>query len=106
MIKHIEVHWWIKDSVQRKRITGIDIVTDEHLKNELKHIITADCLDDFCKDDANFCLSEFADSGCDVHSDGENWNGAFVVFSGAINTTVIEPIDFGINKIKKIKHRA
>lgn len=79
-IKHIEVHWWIKDSTQRARVKGVDIITSKHLSNDLKGIASADCLSDFDKDDANFCLPDIADSGYDAHSDGRDNNAAFVSF--------------------------
>jgi len=98
----IEVHWWIKDSMFRKRYTGTDLITEEHLNDELKHIAWTNTLSDFEKGDANSCLSYVADSGYDPHVNGRNNNAAFVNFCGAINVTICEPIDFGVNKIRKI----
>jgi len=103
-IKHIEVYWWVKDSTRRARIKGMDIITEKHLSNELEYIAQADCLEDFDKDDADFCLPDIADSGYDICSLGEDSQTAFINFSGAINVIAIEPIEFGIDKVKKIRY--
>lgn len=84
------------------RHKGIDVIVQKHLDDDLKHIAQADCLSDFDKDDANFCLSEIADSGYILNADGKNHNSAFTNFYGAINITVDNPIDYGVSKIKKL----
>lgn len=38
VIDYLEVHWWVKDSVKRERIKGIDIIKENHLK-EFKKLV-------------------------------------------------------------------
>lgn len=98
IIDYIEVHWWIKDSTQRARIKGIDIIKEIHLK-DLKLLVMIDTLHDFDESWALTCLHDLGSNGSGLTDEKEP---LFKEFLGMLFDVTDEPTDFGINKIKKI----
>ncbi|MDD5373922.1 MAG: hypothetical protein PHO62_10920 [Sulfurimonas sp.] len=101
----IEIHWWVKDAIERARHKGVDIITKEVFnykkdtnENQLSGIVYVDSLDDISLSDAESLLSASAQA-CSGHDDS---NDILREFTGCINA-VFSPVDFGVSKIKKIR---
>lgn len=98
VLDFVEVHWWIKDSTKRARIKGVDIVKDIHLE-ELKLIAMIETLDDFDESWAESCLHDLGSSAYSITGEKEPFLKEFL---GMLFDVADEPIDFGIDKVKKV----
>lgn len=97
-VDYIEVHWWINDSTQKPYVRGTDKITREHLNKDLKSVIVDEPIKELTLEDFQDIVNEVGSVGWTP----EGSSCAFFNFNGTIHNIVGEPIDFGINKIKKI----